>query len=415
MLKKKPISIYIHIPFCKQKCKYCDFLSFPENGKEQEHITAYVDALCEEIRLYSVVQEQYYVDTVYIGGGTPSYLDVSLIRKIMKCLRTCFTVSNTVEITIECNPGTLDVEKLMEYKMLGINRLSIGLQTSHDELLLRLGRIHTFEQFVEQYYEARKQGFSNISIDIMSALPGETFSMYQKDVEEVIRLAPEHISSYGLIVEDGTPLSCDKKLLSMLPEEDVAVAMYEYTGERLQKAGYERYEISNYSKPGRQSRHNSAYWIRTAYIGFGLGASSYLAEWKDCEGHITHIRYHNTTDFSEYVKLLSTMESKEKSGLQSGFLLWKRQWKEPIVLSSKDRIEEFMFLGMRRMEGVSCQEFFRQFQKNLYDVYGSVIEKYQKQGLIQILSTDNDDRIALTEEGILVSNSIFSDFLLDET
>ena len=273
------MELYIHIPFCVRKCNYCDFLSFPAG---LESIESYCRALDEEIcRTAEIIYEKQEdrntgrISTIFVGGGTPSVLAPEQIRRLFFCLRQNFSISPDAEISMEANPGTLTREKLAACMEAGVNRLSIGLQSSDDALLKVLGRIHTWEQFLDNYREARKTGFQNINIDLMSSLPGQTLSGYLKTLEQVTELRPEHISSYSLILEEGTPFFDSEDIRRRLPDEAVDREMYERTKELLHERGYERYEISNYAKEGFACRHNIGYWDGVPYLGLGLGASSY--------------------------------------------------------------------------------------------------------------------------------------------
>lgn len=384
---KRPLGLYIHIPFCVQKCKYCDFLSAPADDAVKKR---YADALCKEITGYKELTKEYELATIYFGGGTPSVLDVSLIEQILDAVKRSFFVDMAAaEVTLEVNPGTASFEKLKRYKELGINRLSIGVQSAKDNELALLGRIHSFEDAKQTVLRAREAGFDNISLDLMSALPGQSLEDYKENVEAILALNPEHISSYSLIVEEGTPFynqyaeGMPKE--SELPDEETDRAMYAYTKERLAQAGYHRYEISNYAKPGYESRHNSSYWIGTEYLGIGLGASSLF----------TNARYHNETD------LLTYMEEAEAG---------KDVRREIERLVQEEQMEEFMILGLRMMCGISRAEFQKRFGKPIETVYGSALKKLEKQELIRI----EGDRIALTELGIDVSNQVFVEFIPED-
>ena len=381
---KKPLGLYVHIPFCVKKCNYCDFLSAPADDATKKR---YVDDVCKEIAGYKELTKEYQLATVYFGGGTPSVLDVSLIEQLLAAIQKCFTVDmTTAEITLEVNPGTATLEKLKCYKALGINRLSIGVQSAKEEELKLLGRIHTFEEAKQTVVWAREAGFTNISLDLMSALPGQTLEAYKENVEAILSLQPEHISSYSLIVEEGTPFyelyaeGAPKE--SDLPEEETDRAMYAYTKERLAEAGYERYEISNYAKPGFESRHNSSYWTGIEYLGVGLGASSLF----------TNARYHNETDLKAYME---EVEAGRDVRLEIERLM------------PEEQMEEFMILGLRRMCGVSRTEFQNRFGKPIETVYGSALKKLEKQELLVL----EGDTIALTELGIDVSNQVFVEFV----
>ncbi len=383
---KKPLGLYVHIPFCVKKCNYCDFLSAPAADDTKKR---YVDALCKEISSYKEITGEYELATVYFGGGTPSVLEESLLGQLLETIRKSFLVDKAAEITIEVNPGTVTKEKLLNYKELGINRLSIGVQSAKPEELKLLGRIHTFGDAEQTVKWAREAGFDNISIDIISALPKQTLEDYKYSVEAVLKLQPEHISSYSLIVEEKTPFfdlyaeGMEKE--ADLPEEETDRAMYAYTKERLAEAGYERYEISNYAKPGCESRHNSSYWTGREYLGVGLGASSLF----------TNARYHNETDLTTYIE-------EAEAG--------KEVRREIERLVEAEQMEEFMILGLRRMCGISRTEFQSRFGKPLETIYGSALQKLKQQGLITI----EGDRVALTEIGIDVSNQVFIEFLPED-
>ena len=394
--------IYVHIPFCIKKCLYCDFLSGPCDDFSKEK---YVKSLLYEIsyygKKYGKEGRDIIVSSVFFGGGTPSILDETLMSSIIKQLRDSFTIEENAEITIECNPGTLSADKLRIYKQSGVNRLSIGLQSANDDELKNIGRIHTYEDFVRSYYMARECGFDNINIDLMSALPGQTLKSYKETLEKIVNLNPEHISSYSLILEEGTPLYDRIEKLEKngedtgLPDEDTEREMYYLTKKILSDNGFERYEISNYSKKGYECRHNIAYWIRDNYLGLGLGASSCM----------DNIRRKNTDDMKRYMEVFCNDHVKDIS--DSGVL----NEEEPAVLSEKDMMAEFMFLGLRMISGISKQKFKRCFGKDYDTIYGGVTEKLIKEGLAEIF--DDGDRICLSEKGIDVSNSIFVNFILD--
>lgn len=380
---EKPLGLYVHIPFCVQKCKYCDFLSAPADDATKKR---YVDALCMELKSYKELTKEYRIATIYFGGGTPSVLDVSLIEQILDTVKGNFTVDMAAEVTLEVNPGTASLEKLKRYKELGINRLSIGVQSAKKAELELLGRIHSFEEAKQTVRWAREAGFTNLSLDLMSALPGQSLNDYKENVEAILALQPEHISSYSLIVEEGTPFyemyGEDMERESDLPEEEIDREMYAYTKARLKEAGFERYEISNYAKPGYESRHNSSYWIGTEYIGVGLGASSLF----------TNARYHNETDLCTYMEEVAAGQDIRR---------------ETERLTLEEQMEEFMILGLRRMCGVSRKEFQKRFDRPIETVYGSVLKKLERQALIKLEA----DTIALTETGIDVSNQVFVEFL----
>lgn len=411
-----PLSIYIHIPFCERKCHYCDFLSAPASKKEQER---YVSALLKEIEYWGRKFPDVTVKSVYFGGGTPSILEAELFVRILCKLKEVFPGIKTCEscfeegtlqpeISIEINPGTVTEEKLLAYKQAGINRLSIGLQSADNKELMLLGRIHTYEKFLETYHMARNCGFDNINIDLISGLPGQKVEDWKETLKRVIALKPEHISAYSLIIEEGTPFfETYEGNEELLPDEETDREMYALTKSLLAEAGYYRYEISNYSMPGKECTHNIVYWQRGNYLGLGLGSSSMFE----------NVRFQNTDEFECYVnywhggeegKLNYVNRTKEKMDYVNQNIDFPDTTKEVQQLTIKEQMEEFMFLGLRMIEGVSIAEFEKLFEKSIFDVYGRQIEKFKSQRLLSI--TDN---IALTDRGIDVSNGIFVEFLLD--
>lgn len=377
MMKK--MGLYIHIPFCVKKCNYCDFLSAPSSKQVQ---IAYMDTLQKEIEEKAIAYKDWCVDTIFIGGGTPTSVPYETVVKMMDTVRAEFCLDKDCEITIECNPGTVTSEAFKAYRAAGINRLSIGLQSADDELLKELGRIHTYEQFLETYTWARKAGFENINVDVMSGLPGQTLEQYEDTFKKVTELDIAHISAYSLIVEEGTPffkLYEEDKL--DLPDEETERQMYYRTKEILGAAGFNRYEISNYAKEGCECRHNVRYWRREDYLGLGLGASSCME----------NVRFKNTDWLDEYV-----MENKymDKCEVQE--------------LSKEECMEEFMFLGLRMTEGVSKTKFADTFGVTMDKVYGPVLSKLKEQKLI----AEEGDLVCLTEYGLDVSNRVWVEFLL---
>jgi len=398
---KRYVSLYVHIPFCAVKCKYCDFLSF--DGESYGTMLRYVDSLCQEIKLYTPVAEDYIVRSVFIGGGTPSLLDEALITNIMAFIRRTFKLEKDAEITIEANPGTLRHQKLNGYKTAGINRISIGLQSADDDMLKKLGRLHNYDQFVASYKAARRAGFNNINIDIMSGLPGQTIHTYVDTLSRVLEFEPEHISAYSLSIEEGTPFANDPQILEELPPEMIDRRMYEITKKLLSTHGYDRYEFSNYAKPGYECRHNMVYWTGGEYIGFGIGASSYF------QGK----RFNNTRDIFKYIELMEATSEKfvEEDNMERLYNQTTVKLREKITPMYIDsRMEEFMFLGLRMMCGVSREDFYERFNKDIYEVYGTVLNNYIDQGYMAAIG----DRIILTDKGIDVSNVILADFLLDK-
>lgn len=400
------LEIYIHIPFCVKKCDYCDFLSAPADLETKEK---YVEALINEIKLNKNKMSEYVVDTVFIGGGTPSLLEENQISKIMSVLRDNCNMSENPEITIECNPGTITESKLLEYKKSGINRISFGLQSANDEELKSIGRIHNYAGFLESYNLARKCGFDNINVDLMSALPGQTLKSYEETLNKVVRLEPEHISAYSLIVEENT-LMYDRvkkaqiKGTNILPDEESERKMYYLTNNILRSNGYRKYEISNYSKPGKECKHNIGYWQRKEYLGFGIGAASLYKE----------NRYNNISDINKYIEVL-TNNIKENSinnvgnssEVENQVNILNSIVKNLQQLTERDRMEEFMFLGLRMMEGVSMEKFGQYFGKPYMEVYGKVQKRMEDK---RFLINDNG-YVKLTEFGIDLSNYVMSEFL----
>ena len=376
--RRIPLELYVHIPFCVRKCQYCDFLSGPSDEETKDR---YIEALLKEIRAAEHT-EDYEIVSVFIGGGTPSALKAEAIASIMRTLQEQFFFCEDAEVTIEANPGTVDLEKLTIYRNVGINRLSLGLQSTDAEELKLLGRIHSYEEFLKSYEWAREVGFSNINIDLMFAIPGQTGEAWRQHLYQVAELNPEHISAYSLIIEEGTPFA-EQNL--DLPDEDTEYQMYEDTAEILERYGYRQYEISNYAKQGYMCRHNAGYWQRREYLGFGLGASSLYRG----------MRFSNTRRMQEYLK-----ESRNPDQIR----------KDVTVLSRNERIEEFMFLGFRMTEGISEKKFEENFDVRLMDVYGDILQKYEETGFMEHIET----KWRLTRKGIHVSNHILADFLLDE-
>lgn len=397
MQNKEELSLYIHIPFCVRKCGYCDFLSAPADEKARDR---YVQALLMEIERYQGTETaDRKIKTLYIGGGTPSILSVDQLDCIMQKIKYTFNFCDDIEASMEMNPGTASKEKCRALYQMGINRLSIGLQSTNDMELKTLGRIHSYEDFINTYTWCREAGFQNINVDLMAALPYQIVESYTTGLRKIIRLAPEHISAYSLILEEGTPFY--QKYNSgcyPLPDEEQERLMYRETEQILAQAGYERYEISNYAKKGYACRHNLVYWQGEDYLGLGLGSSSYM------DG----VRFHNTTDLNTYVNQGAYVEDREELSVQA-------------------KMEEFMFLGLRVMAGVSGTEFEKRFGKTMEDVYGDVLRKHEEEGLLQIERKEdrkeaaaaepakgktNIEKVMLTTNGVDVSNYVFADFLL---
>lgn len=387
MLKRRPLELYIHIPFCVRKCQYCDFLSGPADDRAQE---AYVKQLIEEIQVQSAYYQEYEVTTIFLGGGTPSILKEELVMWIMEQLHQHFWIAPEAEISIEVNPGTVTMDKLNAYLTSGINRISIGLQSADDEELKKLGRIHTFDAFLKTYQRVRQAGFTNVNIDLMSALPGQTLASWKNTLKKVLMLKPEHISAYSLIIEEGTPFyERYQAHPECLPTEEEEREMYYETSRCLKEYGYERYEISNYAKPGYECRHNIGYWTGVEYLGLGLGASSYIQKF----------RFHNLTDLDRYCTM-------DMHGADAD----EKLHQEIQRLSLEEQMEEFMFLGLRMNQGVSGSEFLERFGLNMWNVYGDVLRQLEQEGLIKVKLPG----VRLTELGIDVSNYVLSQFLLTE-
>lgn len=379
---KKDLGLYVHIPFCVRKCEYCDFLSWSAGEEEREQ---YVNALLSEIESYREFAKGYRVSTIFIGGGTPSVLRPKQMERILQKIYEVFELEKRPEITIEVNPGTVDEEKLQCYKANGVNRLSMGLQSVKDEKLRLLGRIHTYQEFAESYELARKVGFDNISIDLISSVPGQTLQEWKEELEIAAVQNPEHISVYQLIIEEGTPFyEKYAEHPELLPDEETSREIYLWTGRFLKEAGYEQYEISNYAKPGKESRHNLKYWERGDYLGLGLGAASM----------VRNIRMSNTKDMKTY------LERCDKP---------KTMREDVQFLEEPRQMEEFMFLGLRKTRGVSKKEFRRIFGREMDMVYEKALHKCLENGML----LEHKDRIFLSEEGTLLSNMVLSEFLFD--
>ena len=382
----KEIGIYVHIPFCKQKCYYCDFKSY---ANKERLIEEYIKWLKYEIKEVGTgnkldyengLDDLVFVKTIYIGGGTPSYIDSKYIKEIIEEIKTNFKVSKDTEVTIEINPGTVDKQKLLDYMKSGINRVSIGLQSTDDDILRKIGRIHKYDDFLQTYNMAREVGFKNINVDLMLALPGQTVPKLKQGLKQIIALKPEHISLYSLILEEGTVLN--KKVQNKeieLPDEDDERKMYWETKRILEEAGYIHYEISNFAKKGYESKHNLSCWNQEEYLGFGIAAHSYF------NGE----RYSNTEDFDKY------FEHPEDSKI-----IHEKQTQE-------DKQREFMLLGLRKIEGVKISDFKNKFIDNPIYLYRESLSKLVTQGLIEI----DIDSIKLTNRGIDLANLVWEEFV----
>ena len=384
------MELYIHIPFCAQKCRYCDFLSM---AADEETKNRYVEALMCEISYYGKQEKETdkALETVYFGGGTPSVIGSPNLVRILDCVKKYFPLKAECEVTVEVNPATIDGAGLCQLYENGVNRLSIGLQSAHNEELRLLGRIHGYEDFVKVFSQAREAGFGNINVDLLSALPGQSVEAYKDSLQRVIMLKPEHISSYSLILEEGTPFyESYVNRPEQLPDEETDRAMYHLTKELLKSAGYERYEISNYAKPGFESKHNSGYWKRVPYLGVGLGASSFLGgkRWK------------NAGNLKEY---LQNWQKRDEN------YVCKPQFEEFYALSLQDEMAEYLYLGLRMSRGISIKGFEECFGKRLFDVYGHEILKLEREGLLVV--EEGTDRLYLTDFGMDVSNYVFERFV----
>ena len=373
------MELYLHIPFCVKKCAYCDFLSFPSGQEIQRQ---YAKRLMEDIGCMGKEYGDIPVDTIFIGGGTPSVLESRLIVDLMEHVNRAFQISDGAEISMEANPGTVTREKLKEYRRAGINRISFGLQSANDRELKLLGRIHTWAEFLESFALARECGFTNLNIDLMSALPGQTCESWKDTLKRVTDLEPEHISAYSLIIEEGTPFGekyGSEEGRKLLPDEDSEREMYHETKRFLRECGYERYEISNYAKPGRECRHNIGYWTGVPYLGLGLGASSYM----------NGSRFAVSSDMQQYLG--------EKPGT----------FTDVEKLTKKDMEEEFFYVGLRMTAGVSLSEFERRFGVTAKEVYPGLMETFVEEKAAEF----RGDRFVLTDYGLDVSNYIMAQFL----
>ena len=378
MITKNKIGIYVHIPFCKKKCDYCDFISYC--GKD-DLIEKYVDSVKKEIEHVKIKSE---ITTIYIGGGTPSYIDSKFIVQILENIKEK-NVAQDTEITIEVNPGTVTQEKLQDYIDCGINRISIGLQTTNDELLKQIGRIHNYEQFLETCKMAKKVGFKNINVDLMLGLPNQRISDLKESLENVLKLAPKHISVYSLIVEDGTPIAIKIENGKLkLPDEELERNMYWYVKNTLELNGYKHYEISNFAKKGYESKHNMNCWNQMKYVGIGAGAHSYR--------DIT--RYSNTEDIKEYIKNV------QKGEFEKNRIIHEIQKEE-------DSKKEFMLLGLRKIDGIKISEFKNKFGDNPIYLYRKELKKLSDEKLIII----QDDNIRLSNKGIDLANLVWEEFV----
>lgn len=374
------ISLYIHIPFCAQKCLYCDFPSFAR----KDHLRkAYIEALNKEIINLREKHNNLEINTIFIGGGTPSVLESNELECLLKEIAK-LNMAKDIEYSMECNPGNLTEEKLEVMKKYGVNRISMGLQAKQDNLLKGLGRIHNYKTFKENFLLAKKVGFNNINVDLMFGLPNQRLNEWEETLREIISLEPAHISAYSLIIEEGTAfynLYENDKL--KLPTEEEERKMYHLAKKILEENGFNQYEISNYAKEGKECRHNLAYWNMDNWIGVGSAAASY----------INGKRIKNISSVEEYINSINE----------------KGEAVEEIINNSKnDNMEEFMFMGLRKINGIDENEFKKRFSMNINDVYGEILNKYIDEGLL----IRDSGRIFLSEKGIEIPNIIMADFLL---
>ena len=396
MKNNNQLGIYIHIPFCVQKCVYCDFLSAPATNDVK---IKYIEALKKEIELVGLnnKEKDIEVNSIFFGGGTPSCIDPELIQSVLDTIKNNFRVNEFAEITIECNPGTLSEDKAYSYRNAGINRISFGLQSCDDKELKMLGRIHDFDDSRDSFRMARNYVFNNINVDLMTGLPGQTKESLLKTLKTALAFKPEHISAYGLILEEGTVLFDRINEYPPIPSEELDRQMYDITRKSFTKSGYVQYEISNYAKPGYECIHNLKYWNREEYLGFGIGAASFIDE----------KRYSNITDINSYIDITSklmdeVMDNKliniDLSSLYASFE----------KLDINDAKEEFMFLGLRKIQGISILDYKEKFNQEIYEQYSKEIEDNINKGLLIL----ENNRLKLTAKGIDISNTVMSDFII---
>ena len=390
-LKQKEIGIYVHIPFCKRKCNYCDFCTY-EN--KENFIPEYIKYLLQEIQevgeanqkdAESNLDDLFLVKTIYIGGGTPSFIDSSYIVQILETIQQYYKVDNQAEITIEVNPGTVNIEKLGDYKKAGVNRLSIGLQSTHEHLLKTIGRIHGYYDFLDTYRFAREAGFQNINVDLMIGLPDQTILEVEDSLDEIISLEPEHVSVYSLIVEENTKLQKQIEDGTLkLPEEELERNMYWKVKEKLEQNDYIHYEISNFAKEKHESKHNMDCWNQKEYIGFGVAAHSYT----------NGVRYSNVETIEEYIHNFKIGKQEDN------FVFHEKQ-----TITAKQK--EYMLLGLRKIQGVSIQEFKNKFVENPIYLYHTELEKLVNEELLEI----DGDWIKLTKKGLDLANLVWEEFV----
>ncbi|HEV2883613.1 MAG TPA: radical SAM family heme chaperone HemW [Pyrinomonadaceae bacterium] len=377
----KPAGIYIHIPFCRSRCSYCDFATGLYNAVVAER---YVLSVAKEIASFTEVDGSKTVDTIYFGGGTPSLLSTEQLNLLLHAVRDRFDVSGDAEITIEINPGSVSAEALAQFRTLGINRASFGAQTFDDLELARLGRAHTTQETRQTFQGLRAAGFQNVSFDLIAGLPGQTMDRWKRNLDEAFSLRPEHLSFYLLEVHQGTPLAEHiRRGMQQTPDEDLAAEMYEEMLERAAGAGYEHYEISNLCRPGLESRHNTKYWNGAPYYGFGCSAHSYDGEFR---------RWANERDVARYVELIEANASPIV---------------ESRILTDEERRSEAVFLGLRLMRGMSLKDYREVFGSDLLAKHNEDLARFSDAGLIE----QRGDLLKLTRAGALLSNEVFSAFV----
>lgn len=382
------LGIYIHIPFCVKKCDYCDFISYPNCYDMQEK---YVEKLIEEIEENQGILKNNFISTIYIGGGTPSSIKPELIKKIINKIYEIANISiekEKTEITIEVNPGTTNKNNLQMYRNCGINRLSIGLQSTDDIILKEIGRIHNYEQFIDTYNWAKEAGFENINVDLMLGLPRQDIKILKSSLENIVNLKPmpNHISVYSLIVEEGTQI--EKRLNNgelKLPDDEEERRQYHYTKNFLELNGYKHYEISNFAKPGCESKHNMNCWEQKQYVGFGVAAHSY----------VNGVRYANTSNLKEYLNV-----NYNEKGFKTIKTIEETQ-------NKLDMEKEFMMLGLRKLDGVSISKFEQKFGENPIYLFRNELQKLVEEDLLEV---DLDD-IKLTKKGLDLANLVWEEFI----
>lgn len=380
MFNKNEIGLYIHIPFCKAKCFYCDFNSFA--GKD-ELVPTYIEALKAELEYYKKKLYNYKIKTIFIGGGTPSLIETKHVNDLISWCKQNLNIEKSAEITIEANPGTLDFDKLRSYKVMGINRLSMGLQAWQKSLLRKIGRIHSLEEFLQNYKQAREVGFKNINIDLIFGLPGQTLKDWEETVRNVLELDPEHVSCYSLKIEEGTPFgNCIQTGELKEIDDELDREMYYLAKEMFKKLNLKHYEISNFAKPDFECKHNLIYWNQEEYIGIGAGAHSFF------EGK----RFNNIYDIEKYISIDFTKELPVEN---------------LCIIDEKEAISEFMILGLRLLDGINKKEFFNKFNRDLHETFGEQLERLLKKKMIEI----GNDKIKLTLLGQDLANQVFVEFV----